>query len=69
VAGATLKGDHYKMDIISSMGQPRSDSVVPLVLCMIVCNGCGTGIALQVSWDSTIPVTILNLFRVFLIDS
>jgi hypothetical protein len=30
---------HYRTDIISSVGHPRSDSVVPLVLCKVVCNG------------------------------
>jgi hypothetical protein len=29
---------HYKMDIISGVGHPRLDLVVPLVLCTIVCN-------------------------------
>jgi hypothetical protein len=37
---------HYKMNIISSVGHPRSDSVVPLVLRMVMCNGWGTGIVL-----------------------
>jgi hypothetical protein len=26
---------HYRMDIISSVGHPRSDSIVPLVLYMV----------------------------------
>jgi hypothetical protein len=39
MAGATLMGDHYKMDIISGVGHLRSDSVVLLVLCTVVCNG------------------------------
>ena len=34
-----LMGDHYRMDIISGVGHPRSDSVVPLVLCTVACNG------------------------------
>jgi hypothetical protein len=28
-----LTGGHYRMDIISSVGHPRSDLVMPLVLC------------------------------------
>jgi hypothetical protein len=56
VAGTALKGDHYRTDIISSMGHSRSDSVVPLVLCTVACNGWGTGIVLQVTWESVIPV-------------
>jgi hypothetical protein len=51
-AGATLTGSHYKMDIISGVGHLRSDSVVPPVLCTVVCNGWGTNIVLQVPWDS-----------------
>jgi hypothetical protein len=39
---------YYKTDIISSMGQPRSDSVVPLVLCTMACNIKGTDIVLQI---------------------
>jgi hypothetical protein len=38
VAGAALMGGHYRMNIISGVGHPRSDSVVPLVFCMVVCN-------------------------------
>jgi hypothetical protein len=30
---------YYRMDIISGVGHPRSDSIVPLVLCMVACNG------------------------------
>jgi hypothetical protein len=30
---------HYRIDITSSVGHPRSDSVVLLVLCMVACNG------------------------------
>ena len=32
---------HYKMDIISGIGHSKSDSVVPLVLCMIVVQYLG----------------------------
>jgi hypothetical protein len=28
---------HYRMDIISGVGHPRSDSVMPLVLCTVCC--------------------------------
>ena len=38
MAGATLTGSHYKMDIISGVGHLRSDSVVLLVLCTVVYN-------------------------------
>jgi hypothetical protein len=46
---------HYKMDIISGVGHPRLDSVMPLVLCMVTCNGWSTGIVLQVPRDSINP--------------
>ena len=29
---------HYRMDAISGMGHPRSDSVMPLLLRTVVCN-------------------------------
>jgi hypothetical protein len=44
------------MNIISDMGHSRSDSVMSLVLCMVVCNGWGTSIVLQVPMDSANPV-------------
>jgi hypothetical protein len=43
---------HYRTDIIRVVGHLRSDLVVPLVLCMVACNGWGTGIVLQVLRDS-----------------
>jgi hypothetical protein len=46
---------HYMTYIISDVGHPKSDSVVPLMLCTVACNGWGTGIVLQVPWDSTNP--------------
>jgi hypothetical protein len=46
---------HYRMDIISGVGHPRSNSVVLLVLCTIVCNGWDTNIILQVPRDNTNP--------------
>jgi hypothetical protein len=30
---------HYRMNIISGVSHPRSDSVMPLVLCAVPCNG------------------------------
>jgi uncharacterized membrane protein len=56
VASAALTDSHYKTDIISSVGHPRTNSVVPLVLCTIVCNIRDTGVVLQVSRDSANPV-------------
>jgi hypothetical protein len=35
MASAALTDNHYKTYIISNVGHPRSDSVVPLVLCMV----------------------------------
>jgi hypothetical protein len=43
-----LNARHYRVDIISDVGHPKSDSVVLLVLCTITCNGWGTIIVLQV---------------------
>jgi hypothetical protein len=56
VAGATLKGSHYRTDIINGVGHSRSDSVVSLVSCMVVCNGWGISIVLQAPRDSVNPV-------------
>jgi hypothetical protein len=50
-----LVDGHYRTDIISGVGQPRSNSVVLLVLCMVACNGWGTDIILQVPQDNTNP--------------
>jgi hypothetical protein len=55
VVDAALLGGYYRTNIISGVGHPRSNSVVPLVLCMIACNGWGTDIELQVSLDSANP--------------
>ena len=44
---------YYRTDIISSVGHPKLDSVVPLVLCMVACNGWSTDIILQVPRGST----------------
>jgi hypothetical protein len=37
---------HYRMDITSGVGHSRSDSVVPLALCTVACNGWDTDIVL-----------------------
>jgi hypothetical protein len=55
MAGVALMGGHYRKDIISGVGHPRSDLVMPLVLCTIVYNIQGSGVILQVPWDSTNP--------------
>ena len=55
MAGVALTGGHYKMDVISGVGHPRLDSVVPLVLRTAVCNGQGTDIVLQIPRDSVNP--------------
>jgi hypothetical protein len=46
---------HYRTNIISCVGYPRLDSVMPLVLYTVVCNDWGTDIVLQVPRDSTNP--------------
>jgi hypothetical protein len=61
VANAALMGGHYRTNIISGVGHPRYDSVVPLVLCMVVCNGWGIGIVLQVPRDSANPAKMGNI--------
>jgi hypothetical protein len=55
VAGAALTGSHYRTDIISCVSHLRSNSVVLLILCIIACNGWGTGIVLQVPRDNVNP--------------
>ena len=52
LAGVALKGSHYRTNIISGVGYLSSDLVVLLVLCMVACNGWGTGIVVQVPQDS-----------------
>jgi hypothetical protein len=49
---AALTDGHYRIDIISGVGYPRSDSVMPLVLCMVAYNIRGIGVVLQVPQDS-----------------
>ena len=53
IAGAALMGGDYRMDIISGVIHPRSNSVVSLVSCMVEYNIRGTSIVLQVPRDST----------------
>jgi hypothetical protein len=55
VADAALEGGHYRTNIISGVGHLRLDLIVPLVLCMVVCNGWGIGIVLQVPQDNANP--------------
>ena len=55
VIGVALTGNHYKLDIISDVGHLRSDSVVPLVLCMVAYNIWGTSVVLQVPRDNANP--------------
>jgi hypothetical protein len=52
VAGVALNDGYYRTDIISGMGHLRLDLIMPLVLCMVACNGWGTRIVLQVPRDS-----------------
>jgi hypothetical protein len=55
VAGIALMGSHYRMDIISGVSHPRSDSVLLLVLCIVVYNGY-TSIVLQVHQNRANPI-------------
>jgi hypothetical protein len=48
MAGAALTDSHYKTNIISGIGHPRSDSVMPLVLCIVTYNIRGTNVVLKV---------------------
>jgi hypothetical protein len=52
VTVAALTGSHYRTNIISGVGHPRTDSVVPLVLCTVACNSWSTNIELQVPRDN-----------------
>jgi hypothetical protein len=38
MAGAALMGGYYRTGIINGVSHSRSDSVVPLVLCMVAYN-------------------------------
>jgi hypothetical protein len=44
--GVALKCGHYKMNIISNLSHPWSDSVMPLVLCIVGYSIRGTGVVL-----------------------
>jgi hypothetical protein len=54
-AEASLTGGHYRTDIISDVCHPRSNSIVPLVLCMVAYNIRDTGVVLQVPRDNANP--------------
>ena len=55
VTGVALMGGHYKIDINSGVGHLRLDSIVPLVLSTVACNGWGIDIVLQVPRDNVNP--------------
>ena len=55
VIATALMGSHYRTNIISGVGHPKSNSVVLLVLCLVAYNGQATSIVLQVPWDSNNP--------------
>jgi hypothetical protein len=55
VIGAALMDDHYRTNIISGVGHPRSDSVVQLVLCMVLYNIRSTSVDLEVPRESANP--------------
>jgi hypothetical protein len=55
MAGATLMGSHYMIDIISGVGHPRSDLVVLLVLCTVVMQWLGYQHCTTGLWDSANP--------------
>jgi hypothetical protein len=55
VTGVALTSDHYRMEVINGVGYPRSDSIVPLVLCTVAYNIWGTDVVLHVPWNSANP--------------
>ena len=57
IAEVALTGSHYKTDIISNVGHLRRDLVMALVLCTVAYNIRGTGVLLQVPWDSTTVIS------------
>jgi hypothetical protein len=61
VIDVALMGGHNKMDIIRGVGHLRSDSIVPLVLCMVKYNIWGTDVVLQVHRNSTNPIENDNI--------
>jgi hypothetical protein len=52
IADIALKDNHYRMDIVSSVGYSRLNFVVLLVFYTITYNIRGTGVVLQVSRDN-----------------
>ena len=48
MVGAALTGSHYRTDIISGVGHPRSNLVVLLMLCTVAYNIWGTSVVLHV---------------------
>ena len=44
--GAALTSSHYRTVIISGVGHPRSDSIMPLLLCTVAYNIRDTGVVL-----------------------
>jgi hypothetical protein len=48
----SLMNGHYRTYIISSVGHPRLDSVMPLMLYTVVYNIWGTSVVLQISQNS-----------------
>jgi hypothetical protein len=55
MANTALTSGHHRMNIISGMGHPGSDSVMLLVLCIVAYNIRGTDVVLQVLRDSANP--------------
>ena len=55
VTGAALMGGHYRTYVISGVGHPRLDSVMPLVLWMVAYNIQSIDVVLQVTQDSVNP--------------
>jgi hypothetical protein len=46
VVGVALMGSHYRMDLFSSVGHQRLDSVMPLVLFTVAYNIQGVNVVL-----------------------
>jgi hypothetical protein len=61
IANTALTSNHYRTNIISGVGYPRSDSIVSLVLCVVAYNIRGTGVALQVFRDSSTLLKMSNI--------
>jgi hypothetical protein len=52
----SLNGSHYRTNIISGVGHPRSNLIIPLMLYMVAYNIQGTGVVLLVPQDSANPI-------------